>query len=185
MRRHRRLPVLALLLAVAACTPAQESADTPADSLPSPAPAADRPVAPDLTGPGLDGRQVRLSDYRGKVVVLNVWAAYCGPCRAEAPELARVHRALAGKGLQVLGVDTDADRAQGRAFQKEHDLPYPSLHDPSSRQLLRLPRKYLTQALPYTLFLDRDGRIAARSLGGLTEADVRSVTRTLLEEKAG
>ncbi|MET9081569.1 TlpA disulfide reductase family protein [Streptomyces sp. NPDC004237] len=182
MRRRRRLPALALLLALAACAPPQETGGSPASPL-TRVPAADRKTVPDLTGSSLDGKAVRLADYRGKVVVLNVWASWCGPCRAEAPELSKVQRELAAKGVQVLGVDTEARRESGRAFQREHGLVYPSLHDPGSRKLVRFPKGFLPQALPYTLFIDRDGRIAAKYLSGLTEAEVRAVVRPLLAEK--
>ncbi|MER6061870.1 TlpA disulfide reductase family protein [Streptomyces sp. NPDC001792] len=184
MRRRRVSPVLAVLLALAACTP-QQDADTSVDSLLTRIPAADRQAAPDLSGTALDGGRVRLSDYRGKVVLLNVWASWCGPCRAEAPELSQAQRHLAAKGIQVLGVDTDADRSQGRAFAGDHRLSYPSLYDAGGRQLVhRLPGKYLGRALPYTLFVDRHGRIAAQAVSGLTEADVRTLTRPLLGEKS-
>ncbi|MGY5048502.1 TlpA family protein disulfide reductase [Streptomyces sp. 900105755] len=183
MRRHPRLPLLALLVAVAlsACTPAREGAGSPVSPL-TRIPAADRKTAPDLTGSSLDGKPVSLSRYRGKVVVLNVWASWCGPCRAEAPELSGAQQALAAKGVQVLGVDTDARQDKGRAFQDEHGLVYPSLHDPGSRKLVRLPKGYLPRALPYTLFVDRHGKIAAKYLSPLTEADVRAITRPLLAE---
>ncbi|GHE11782.1 hypothetical protein GCM10010339_72780 [Streptomyces alanosinicus] len=178
-------PVLTALLALAACTPRQDP-DASADSLVNRVPAAGREAAPDLAGTDLDGRRIRLSAYRGKVVVLNVWASWCGPCRAEAPELSRAQQHLAAKGVQVLGVDTDADRSQGRAFASDHRLAYPSLYDAGSRQLVRrLPAKYLARALPFTLFIDRDGRIAAQGLSSFTETDVRTVTRPLLDEKTG
>ncbi|MEV6053071.1 TlpA disulfide reductase family protein [Streptomyces sp. NPDC052107] len=184
MRRRRVSPGLAALLALAACTPQQDK-DTSVDSLPTRIPATDRQAAPDLSGAALDGGRVRLSDYRGKVVVLNVWASWCGPCRAEAPELSQGQRHLAAKGIQVLGVDTDADRSHGRAFASDHRLSYPNLYDADSRQLVhRLPGKYLGRALPYTLFIDRHGRIAAQALSRLTEADVRALTRPLHGEKS-
>ncbi|WP_229713486.1 TlpA family protein disulfide reductase [Streptomyces fuscichromogenes] len=182
MRRHRRLPLLVpLFLLAVACAPAREAGASPVSPL-TRVPAADRKAAPDLSGSGLDGRAVSLAGYRGKVVVLNVWASWCGPCRAEAPELSRAQRDLAAEGVQVLGVDTDARRDNGRAFQEQHALSYPSLHDPGSRELVRLPKGYLPQALPFTLFIDRDGRIAAKYLSALTEAEVRAVTRPLLAE---
>ncbi|MGW2956932.1 TlpA family protein disulfide reductase [Streptomyces sp. NPDC001220] len=181
-RRIRRLPLLALLLVLAACAPRQDTGGSPVSPL-TRVPAADREAAPDLSGSGLDGRAVRLADYRGKVVVLNVWASWCGPCRAEAPELSKVQQELAAKGVQVFGVDTDARRDKGRSFERTHGLAYPSLHDPGSRKLLRLPRGYAPQALPYTLFIDRDGRIAAKYLSPLTAADVRTVVQPLLAEK--
>ncbi|MFI5976787.1 TlpA family protein disulfide reductase [Streptomyces sp. NPDC051452] len=183
MRRPGRLRFLALLSVLAACSPAQETGGS-AGSPPDRVPAADRRAAPDLSGTTLDGRPARLSDYRGKVVVLNVWASWCGPCRAEAPELSRAQRHLAARGVRVLGVDTDAERSAGRAFQRDHALAYPSLHDPGGRLLTRLPRGYRPVGLPYTLVIDRDGRIAALRVSGVTEAEVRDVTRPLLREKA-
>ncbi|MFF7357775.1 TlpA family protein disulfide reductase [Streptomyces filipinensis] len=183
MRRRRVLRLLVPLFALAACAPPQDTAGSAASPVRHFA-AADREAAPDLAGTALDGGRIRLSDYRGKVVVLNVWASWCGPCRAEAPELSEAQRHLAAKGVQVLGVDTDADRSQGRAFAGDHRLAYPSLHDPGSRQLVhRLPAKYQTSTLPYTLFIDRDGKVAAQGLVRLSEADVRTITRPLLAEK--
>ncbi|MFJ9345506.1 TlpA family protein disulfide reductase [Streptomyces sp. NPDC101237] len=182
-RRISRLPLLVLPLVLAACAPGQDTADSPVSALTRVA-AADRPAAPDLSGDGLDGRAVRLADYRGRVVVLNVWASWCGPCRAEAPELSKAQEELDSKGVQVLGVDTDAGRDSGRSFEKAHGLVYPSLHDPGSRKMLRLPQGYAPRALPYTLFIDRAGRIAAKYLGPLTAADVRTIVGPLLAEKA-
>ncbi|MET8412185.1 TlpA disulfide reductase family protein [Streptomyces sp. NPDC005195] len=184
MEYPRRSMALALvLLALTACAPQRQSGGSPASLLDS-IPAADRRSAPDLGGATLDGSPVHLADYRGKVVVLNVWASWCGPCRAETPELSGAQKDLKVRGVQVLGVSTDADRSDGRAFQREHRLTYPSLHDPSHRQLSRLPKGYLYQALPFTLFIDRRGRIAAAHVSTLTEADVRRVTAPLLRESA-
>ncbi|WP_406439188.1 TlpA family protein disulfide reductase [Streptomyces sp. NBC_00631] len=182
MRSHRwLLPLVPLLVLAAACAPPREAGASPVSPL-TRVPAADRKTAPDLAGSSLDGKAVSLAGYRGKVVVLNVWASWCGPCRAEAPELSKAQQALAAQGVQVLGVDTDARQEKGRAFQDEHHLVYPSLHDAGSRKLVRLPKGYMPQALPYTLFIDRDGKIAAKYLSPLTEADVRTITRPLLAE---
>jgi peroxiredoxin len=183
MRRHRPLPLLALLLALAGCAPATEPGGASGPPLWS-VPAADRGAAPDLAGTTLDGRSVRLSDYRGKVVVLNVWAPWCGPCRAEAPELSRAQQHLKAKGVQVLGLETDAERGAGLAFQRDHALAYPSLHDPGGRLLTRLPRRFRPQSLPYTLLVDRNGKLAGLWVSPLTEAEVRGLTRPLLREKA-
>ena len=183
MRRHRRLPLLALLLTLSACAPGTEAGGGSGSPL-TRVPVAERRAAPDLAGTTLEGKAVRLSDYRGKVVVLNVWAPWCGPCRAEAPELSSAQKHLGAKGVQVLGVDTDARKAPGLAFQRDHGLAYPSLHDPGGRGLTRMPRAYRPQVLPYTLLIDRNGKLAALRLSPLTEAEVDGLTRPLLREKA-
>lgn len=148
--------------------------------------ADDREDAPDFAGTTVDGRQVRLSDYRGEVVVVNAWATWCGPCRAESPDLDRVERELKDQGVRVLGVSTDAGRKNAFAFQKELGLSYPSLHDPGGRQFLKLPRGLVNpQILPFTLYIDREGRIAGATQTPVTKGDVEGAVAPLVKEKVG
>ncbi|WP_159770304.1 TlpA family protein disulfide reductase [Streptomyces sp. HM190] len=147
-------------------------------------PAAQREDAPDFSGTTVDGRPVRLSDYRGDVVVVNAWATWCGPCRAESPALDKVQRELREQGVRVLGVSTDAGRKNALAFQKELGLSYPSLHDPGGKQFLKLPRGLVNpQILPFTLYIDREGRIAGATQTPVTTDDVRSAVTPILKEK--
>ncbi|WP_326581007.1 TlpA family protein disulfide reductase [Streptomyces sp. NBC_00481] len=147
-------------------------------------PVADRTDAPDFAGTTVDGKPVRLSDYRGKVVVVNAWASTCAPCRKESPDLERTQRRLADQGLQVLGVTTDTERKFGLDFQQELGLTYPSLHDPDGKQFLKLPRGMVNpQILPFTLFIDREGRIAGASQSIVTEQEVTSIVTPMLKEK--
>ncbi|MFF9394729.1 TlpA family protein disulfide reductase [Streptomyces griseoluteus] len=142
----------------------------------------DRPAAPDLGGTTLDGDTVRLSQYRGDVVVVSAWASWCGPCVAEAPELARIQREWRDRGVRVLGLDNDADSGRGLAFQKKHRLDYPSLWDPHGQLGRGLPKGLVNlQALPYTIVVDRQGRIAASRTGAVAEAEMADVLTPLLK----
>ncbi|WP_307835521.1 TlpA family protein disulfide reductase [Streptomyces adelaidensis] len=146
-------------------------------------PVADRADAPDFAGTTVDGEPVRLSDYRGKVVVVNAWASTCAPCRKESPALERTQRKLADQGLQVLGVTSDTDRKLGLDFQRELGLTYPSLHDPDGKQFLKLPPGMVNpQILPFTLFIDREGRIAGALQSTVTEKEVSGIVAPILKE---
>ncbi|MEU1555967.1 TlpA disulfide reductase family protein [Streptomyces scabiei] len=149
-------------------------------------PVAERADAPAFSGRTVDGKQVRLSDYRGEVVVVNAWATSCGPCRAEAPALERTYRTFEDRGVQVLGISTDIERRNARAFQREFGLSYPSLHDPKGRQFLELPRGTVNpQLLPFTLFVDRAGRIAGAVQARLDEQELAAILTPLLKEGQG
>ncbi|MFM9594319.1 TlpA family protein disulfide reductase [Streptomyces scabiei] len=146
----------------------------------------ERADAPAFSGRTVDGKPVRLSDYRGEVVVVNAWATSCGPCRAEAPALERTYRTFEDRGVQVLGVSTDVERRNARAFQREFGLSYPSLHDPGGRQFLELPRGMVNpQLLPFTLFVDRAGRIAGAAQARLDEKELAAILTPLLKEGKG
>ncbi|MDT0573569.1 TlpA disulfide reductase family protein [Streptomyces sp. DSM 3412] len=146
-------------------------------------PVGERPPAPDFAGSTVDGGSVRLSDYRGQVVVVNAWASTCGPCRVESPDLDRTQRKLKARDVRVLGVSTDASRPNALAFERDLDLSYPSLHDPGGKQFLKLPNGLVNPAiLPFTLFVDRAGRIAGAVQSTVSEEDVRSVVTPMLEE---
>ncbi|WP_460105948.1 TlpA family protein disulfide reductase [Streptomyces sp. YKOK-J1] len=142
-------------------------------------PADQRQDAPDLVGESLDGRPLRLADHRGKVVVLNAWASWCGPCRAEAPALRAAREHLTAKGVRFIGLDADSDPAAGRAFQREHRLGYASFRDPSGRQMLRFPKGTVPPGVPFTVVIDTRGRIAAVHAGPITEREVRDLALPL------
>ncbi|MBP2051285.1 peroxiredoxin [Streptomyces griseochromogenes] len=149
------------------------------DEKSGPVPAAERRAAPDLAGDSLDGKPLRLSDYRGKVVVLNAWASYCGPCRAEVPELDAAQKHLAAKGVRFLGLDADSDTAGGRAFQRDHRLAYPSFSDPSGHQMLKFPRGSVPRGVPFTVVIDARGRMAHVHPGPVTEEELRDLVLPL------
>ncbi|MEU1938689.1 TlpA family protein disulfide reductase [Streptomyces coeruleorubidus] len=145
----------------------------------------ERAPAPDLSGKTIAGKTLDVADYKGKVVVLNVWGSWCNPCRAEAKYFAKVSKAYAGKGVQFVGINTrDTSTGAALAFEKDWDITYPSLYDPTGKLLLRFGRGTLNpQAIPSTLILDRDGKIAARSLSALSEERLLKMLKPVVAEK--
>ncbi len=132
-------------------------------------PASQRKTPGEVSGRSLDGKPLALSDYRGKVVVLNVWGSWCGPCRAEAPMLADAARHLAKKGVVFLGINSrNMERAGPEAFVRRYDVPYPSIYDPDGRTLLAFRGTLPPNAIPSTVVIDRKGRVAASVLGQIT-----------------
>jgi peroxiredoxin len=141
----------------------------------------ERTPAPVFSLPTLDGRGSRtLDSYRGQVVVLNYWASWCAPCRAESPLLERWHRRLGRRGGTVLGVDTDDVRSDAQAFVRRYGLTYPMLRDAEGAT----KEEFGVVALPETLVLDRAGRVAAVIRGAATDEDLRRAVEPLLAERA-
>lgn len=141
----------------------------------------ERVPAPALSGPTLDGERLDVSDLRGDVVVLNFWASWCGPCVAEAKNLVAVADATADDGVRFVGVNIRDENATAKAFERRHGVTYPSIDDQAGSLLTRF-RKLVPQTPPTTLLLDRDGRIAARFIGGLTEAELLGPVQALAAE---
>lgn len=138
-----------------------------------------RPAAADMQLPRLDGRgQASLADFRGQVVVLNYWASWCDPCRAESPLLERWHKRLSRRGGTVLGVDVMDVSSDARAFVREFGLSYPMLRDADGAT----QRSFGIVAYPETIVIDRAGRIAALRRGPVDEEFMRSEVAPLLEE---
>ncbi|MGX7694440.1 MULTISPECIES: TlpA family protein disulfide reductase [Actinomycetes] len=104
------------------------------------------------------------TDHPGKVVVVNVWASWCGPCRKEAPDLAAASRDTA-KTARFVGLNIRDDREAAQAFTRAFKTPYPSIFDPEGKQLVRFSGQLSTTAIPTTLVIDRDRRSAARITG--------------------
>ena len=127
-------------------------------------PVGQRPTIPDLSGPTLDGGSLALTSLRGKVVVLNVWASWCEPCRAESPVLARVARDTASGGVSFVGVDEQDRPEPARTFAASAGTTYQHLVDADGKLLASL-RLVPSSGIPSTLVLDRTGHVAARVIG--------------------
>ncbi|MEU5075779.1 TlpA disulfide reductase family protein [Streptomyces asoensis] len=144
-----------------------------------------RDAVPDLSGKTVAGGQLDLKSYLGKIVVLNVWGSWCSPCRAEAPNFQKVSTDLKDRGVQFVGINTlDTSNDNALAFEKQQGVTYPSLSDPKGKLLLRFKKGTLSlQAIPSTLVIDREGKIAARSLAALSEEKLRKMIDPVLAEK--
>ena len=140
----------------------------------------DAPLA--LQGTTLEGRPWSLSQDTGKVVVLNMWGSWCGPCVAEAPDLQKAWTQVKtqGKPVQFMGLDFKEGPEAGAAFERKYQITYPSLTYDGGRPVLALQGKAPT--VPTTLILDRQGRIAARVLGQTTAATLTGLVDDVLAE---
>jgi len=136
----------------------------------------DRKLGPVLTGKTLEGENYQLPS--GGIVVVNVWASWCGPCRAEAPTLA----ALANKykGVVFVGVLTRDSEVAARAFQERFQIPYPTIVDDSV--LLGFRDTLTANAIPSTILMDPKGRVAARISGQITVASLSDLIEKLHAE---
>ncbi len=146
-------------------------------------PADQRPAAPALEGATLDGGTWRSDSATGKVVVYNVWGSWCAPCRAEAPTLVAASRRTTDRAVFV-GVNTrDLDKAAPRAFVRAFEVPYVNLYDPDGALLLKFSGQLPASAIPSTLLVDPQGRVAARIIGEVTETTLVDVIEDLAAGK--
>jgi len=128
--------------------------------------------APEFTAASLTGETVSLSDFGDKVVLVNIWATWCGPCREEMPSMQRLYEQFQGEDFEILAVSVDArpgDRdpmgnpgGDLRAFADEFGLTFPILHDPAGR----IQQIYQTTGVPETFLIGRDGIIYKKVAGG-------------------
>lgn len=146
--------------------------------------------APEVAATGMDGQPVKLSQLRGQVVLLNVWATWCPPCREEMPSMERLHRELSGEGLKIVAVsvdakpgETDADGRPGGdvdAFAREMGLTFTLWQQPSGE----IQRAYRTTGVPETFLIGKDGVIRKKVIGATewdSEANVELIRRLLKE----
>ncbi|GAB2742618.1 TlpA family protein disulfide reductase [Kitasatospora kifunensis] len=187
LRRAALLTALAAGLALTGCSSAnsggQSEFSTGTDGLGTVSPAGRKP-APAISGTDLEGKPLALSDYQGKIIVINIWGSWCTSCRAEAKGLEQVYEADKAQGVQFLGINTrDTDVTNAQRFEQTHGISYPSLYDPDGTQLLKFPKgSFDPQLLPATLVVDRQGRLAARALQPVSSADLESLLTPLLAE---
>lgn len=140
-----------------------------------------RGAALDFSGTTYAGEKFAAADHRGTVMVLNVWYASCPPCRKEAPDLQAIH-AEHPKDVQFIGVNIRDEAGPAQAFEKAHGITYPSLPDPDASIMYALRGQVAPNAVPSTLVLDREGRVAARISGAADPSVLRAMLDRVLSE---
>lgn len=146
--------------------------------------------APDFSARTLDGQPISLSEYQGEVILLNIWATWCPPCREEMPSMQRLHEELGPEGLKIVAVSIDAEpgvlgpaaQVGGNVeeFVEDMGLTFDIWRDPAGR----IQQTYRTTAVPETFVIDRSGYIVRKDIGGVmwdTEARM-DLIRRLLEQ---
>lgn len=133
-----------------------------------------------LAGTTFAGEEVDLADWRGDVVVVNFWYAACPPCRAEAPDLAAI--AADYPDVHLLGINPRDDVGTAQAFERTFAIPYPSLWDTDARGVAAMQGLVPLQAMPTTVILDREGRVAARILGQADPTILRGLIDDVVAE---
>lgn len=131
---------------------------------------ADRKTAPIISGKDLEGNPISTADWAGKTVVINLWGSWCPPCRKESPALDAVARAMKSKGVEFIGIAVREDAATTLAFDRKHDISYPSISDTSGAQVLGFAKSLPSAAIPTTWIVDAKGRVAARIIDVVTES---------------
>ena len=185
-----RFGMLLVLLALGAsgCTASSEAAEC--ERVPGvregvcPIPVEQRSPAPTVPLPvlGEPGEEISLEELRGRVVVLNFWASWCGPCRTEQPDLNAAFEALPRDEVAFLGVNIEEPReANALAHQREFAIPYPSLFDPANELAARFDGNG-PRVPPSTLFLDTEGRVAARVFGTIGTSEVLGLAGAIASE---
>ncbi|MGD9763873.1 MAG: TlpA disulfide reductase family protein [Candidatus Binatia bacterium] len=141
-------------------------------------------VAPDFTLPDLSGAPVRLADFRGRIVFLNLWATWCPPCRAEMPSMEALYRRYRGSDFAMLAVSEDAEGAAVVSpFVRDLELTFPILLDTENR----LPGRYGVTGFPETFVIGRDGQVLRHVIGPAEwdSPEMLAYFESLLREHAG
>lgn len=143
--------------------------------------AGHRPVAPAFSGTTLTGTPLKSSAYKGKVVVLNFWGSWCGPCRGEAPTLAVLSEKYARNGVSFLGDDVGDTPTSALTFAKSMGVTYPSLNDPGYQTAQDFGTAVLINDTPTTLLMDSSGRIAGVIYGTATYGVLDQMLRDVVK----
>jgi thiol-disulfide isomerase/thioredoxin len=144
--------------------------------------AGDRKSALQINGTLFNGTTVVPADLQGKVTVLNFWFAACAPCRVEAPILEELHQEFKPQGVQFYGVNLRDEKATAEAFDKSFNLTYPSFDDKDGGVLLAVSGLVPPGAVPTTLVLDKQGRVASRVLGEIQKGTLKALIAAAVAE---
>jgi peroxiredoxin len=144
-------------------------------------PAAERAAAPEFSGTLLGGGPWTSDELAGDVAVLNFWGSWCAPCRVESPEFQQVYTEVTDQGVQFLGLNVKDQEQFAEAFVASKGITFPSLFDPKGEVALAF-RDYPASAIPSTIVLDRESRVAAVYTGEVRQDDLRAVLTQLTGE---
>ncbi|MGA9718275.1 MAG: TlpA disulfide reductase family protein [Acidobacteriaceae bacterium] len=138
-------------------------------------------LLPDVSLTGTDGKETKLSSFRGRPLLIDVWATWCGPCLAWMPSLGRLEKEMRGNGLQVVSIDRDEAAGTATHYLSLHGFQWPNYHDKEGK----LGKALGEAAIPLTLLVDAQGRIAFAGIGGEDEAALRKAIAGLVPQAAG
>ncbi|HTG80913.1 MAG TPA: TlpA disulfide reductase family protein [Geobacteraceae bacterium] len=159
MKRFFCLSLLVLLFVLPGCTKKEK-------------PAVEGNPAPAFTLKDLDGREVKLADLKGKVVIVNFWATWCPPCREEIPSMMQLNQAMAGKPFQMLAISINEGGAQEvQAYFKQSGNSLPALLDPTQQ----VAKRYGVTGVPESFVIDRNGVILKKVVGGVNWSDPAAI----------
>jgi len=141
---------------------------------------AEPKMAPNFTLKSRSGENIKLSELRGQVVLVNFWASWCGPCRQEMPILEKLYKKYESLGFVILGVNVDDDPAQAESLLKLIGVSFPVLFDSDKK----ISEKYGVAAMPSSFFIDRDGKLRSEHKGYLPEYEqlYRNEIKKLIRE---
>lgn len=133
--------------------------------------------APEFNLKNLSGKEVKLSDYKGKVVIVNFWATWCGPCRAEIPSFVSLRERYHGRGLEIIGISLDeGDQESVGAFAERFNINYPIVLGTMETVEAYGPMN----AIPTTFVIDRQGQVRSRHLGMMSFSEIEEAIKDLL-----
>jgi peroxiredoxin len=144
-------------------------------------PEGDRATAPEFRGDLLGGGEFDSTELTGDIAVLNFWGSWCAPCRVETPEFQQVYAEVRDEGVQFVGLNVKDPEQLAQAFVDTKGIEFPSVYDPRGEVALAF-RDYPANAVPSTIVLDREYRVAAVYTSQVSQEDLRTVVDQLLEE---
>ena len=144
--------------------------------------AEQRNSAPELTALDFEGKAIDLNDYKNKVIVLNVWGSWCGPCRKEASELQALYLKNKESGVEFVGINIRDSKISAEKFINNFGITYPNIFDRDGVKLLGFKDTLPANAIPSTLLIDKNGKVAARQLGPIDRALLQGFISSLVDE---
>jgi len=142
----------------------------------------DRNLAPELIALDFNGKEIDLKNYKNKVVVLNVWGSWCGPCRKEAKKLQELYVKNKDSGVEFIGINIRDSKVSAEKFVTNFGITYPNIFDRDGIKLLGFKDTLPANAIPSTVLVDKNGKVAARQLGPIERALIQGFISSLVDE---